>query len=157
MWYHTNVVWNQADQNYDLRQICHSAFFKDRAKNVKVRHEKMAKNSQKWVQNFFGMSHMLDNNICNLFLFLNFFLLVLLRPCFWAILKKFTQKQGPGSTKRKKLRNKKMLQMLLSNICDIPKKFWTHFWLFLAIFSCLTLMFLALSLKKALWQICRTS
>merc|ERR1712079_262327 len=60
----------------------HSAFFKDRAKNVKVRHEKMAKNSQKWVKFFLGMFHMLDNNICNLFLFLNFFLLALLRPCF---------------------------------------------------------------------------
>ena len=155
--YHTKVVWNQAHWNYDVQQICHSAFFKDRAKNVKVRHEKMAKNSQKWVQNYFGMSHMLDNNICNLFLFNNFFLLVLLRPCFWAILKKITQKQGPGSTKRKKLRNKKMLQMLLSNICDIPKKIWTHFCLFLAIFSCLTLTFLALSLIYALWQIIWTS
>ena len=157
MWYHTKVLWNHIDQNYDLRQICHSAFFKDRAKNVKVRHEKVPKNRQKWVQIFFGMSHMLNNDISNIFLFFTFFLLVLLRPCFWAILKKFTQKQGPGSTKRKKLRNKKMLQMLLFNICDIPKKIWTHFCLFLATFSCLTLTFLALSLKKALWQICRRS
>ena len=157
MWYHTNVVWNQADRNYDLRQICHSAFFKDRAKNVKVRHEKMAKNSQKWVQNFFGMSHMLDNNICNIFLFFNFFLLVLPGPCFWVNFFKIAQKQGLKSTKRKKLRNKKRLQMLLSNICDIPKKIWTHFCLFLGTFSCLTLTFLALSLKKALWQICRRS
>ena len=107
MWYHTNVVWNQADRNYDLRQICHSAFFKDRAKNVKVRHEKVAKNRQKWVQIFFGMSHMLNNDICNIFLFFTFFLLVLSRPCFWAILKKSAQKQGLESTKRKKVKNKK--------------------------------------------------
>ena len=90
MWYHTNVVWNQADQNYDLRQICHSAFFKDRAKNVKVRHEKVAKNRQKWVQIFFGMSHMLNNDISNFFLFFTFFLLVHSRPCFRADFFKMT-------------------------------------------------------------------
>ena len=36
----------------------------------------MAKDRQKWVQIFLGMSYMLDNNICNSFLFLNFILLV---------------------------------------------------------------------------------
>ena len=63
---------------------------------------------------------------------------------------KTAQKQGLESTKRKKVKNKKMLLMSLFNICDIPKKIWTHFCLFLATFSCLTLTFLALSLKKAL-------
>ena len=72
MWYHTNVVCYQADRNYDLRQICHSAFFKDGAKNVKVRHEKVPKKRQKWVQFFFGMSHKLNNDICNIFIFLPF-------------------------------------------------------------------------------------
>ena len=61
------------------------------------------------------MSYMLDNNICNIFLFLNFFLLVLPGPCFWVIFFKIAQKQGLKSTKRKKLKNKKRLQMLLSN------------------------------------------
>ena len=50
------------------KQICHSAFFKDRAKNAKVRHEKVPKNRQKWVQIFFGMSHMLNNDISTFFL-----------------------------------------------------------------------------------------
>ena len=36
---------------------------------------------------------------------------------------KNAKKQGIESTKRKKFENKKMLQMFLSNICDIPKKF----------------------------------
>ena len=67
-----------------------------------------------------------------------------------VLLMKSAQKQGLESTKRKKVKNKKMLQMSLFNICDIPKKIWTHFCLFLATFSCLTLTFLALSLKKAL-------
>ena len=100
--------------------------------------------------NFFGMSHMLNNDISNIFLFFTFFHLVLSRPCFWADFFKIAQKQGLGSTKRKKVKYKKLLQMSLFNICDIPKKIWTHFCLFLATFSCLTLTFLALSLKKAL-------
>ena len=58
----------------------------------------MAKNSQKWVEIFFGMSHMLDNIICNIFLFRNFFLLVLLRPCFLGNFLKIAKKQGLEST-----------------------------------------------------------
>ena len=54
---------------------------------------------------------------------------------------KTAKKQGLENTQRKKFRNKKMLQKFLSNICDVPKKVWTHFSLFLAIFSCLTLTF----------------
>ena len=122
MWYHTNVVWNQADRNYDLRQICHSAFFKDRAKNVKVRHEKVAKNRQKWVQIFFGMSHMLNNDICNIFKFFTLSLLVLSRPYFWAILKKSAQKQGLESTKRKSVKNKKNFANVVIEHKWHPKK-----------------------------------
>ena len=104
MWYHTNVVCYQADQNYDLRQICHSAFFKDRAKNVKVRHEKMAKNRQKWVEIFFGMSYMLDNNICNIFYFFYFFLLVLSRPCFFSNFEEITLKTGSWKYQKEKVK-----------------------------------------------------
>ena len=39
----------------------------NRAKNVKVRHEKVPKNRQKLVQIFFGMSYMLNNAISNIF------------------------------------------------------------------------------------------
>ena len=37
MWYHTKGVWNQAEHNYGVDQICCGRFFRDTAKNVKVK------------------------------------------------------------------------------------------------------------------------
>ena len=37
MWYHTKVVWNQAEHDYGVDQICCGRFFRDTAKNVKVK------------------------------------------------------------------------------------------------------------------------
>ena len=37
MWYHTKGVWNQAEHDYGVDQICCGRFFRDTAKNVKVK------------------------------------------------------------------------------------------------------------------------
>ena len=62
-------------------------------------------------------------------------------PVFMVNYYKTDKKQGLENTKGKKFKNKKKLQKFLSYMCDTPKKIWTHFFLLLAIFSCLTLTF----------------
>ena len=81
MWHHMLYETKQIETMTFGKSVI-ALFSKIESKNVKVRHEKVAKNRQKWVQIFFGMSHMLNNDICNIFLFFTFFLLVLSRSCF---------------------------------------------------------------------------
>ena len=87
------------------------------------------------------MSHMLDNNICNIFYFQTFSFWYFQDPVFMVNYNKNAKKQGIESTKRKKFENKKMLQMFLSNIYDIPKKILDPFLPLFSHFLCLSLTF----------------
>ena len=69
----------------------------------------MAKNDQKRVEIFWGASHMINDNIFNIFSFFNFAFGYFRSPVFWPNLKKKAQKteRSQESTKEKKLKNKK--------------------------------------------------
>ena len=95
----------------------------------------MAKNGLKMVEIFWGASHMIDNNIFNIFGFSTFSLRYFLDPHFGAIFFKFSQNAGFVKYPKEKVDKPKMLKMLLFNICEVPKKISTIFWSFLAIFT----------------------
>ena len=78
---------------------------------------------------------MINNNIFNIFNFSNFYLGYFLDPVFRAIFLKFSQNAGFVKYPRGKVEKLKMLKMLLSIICEAPKKFQPFFGHFLAIFT----------------------
>ena len=92
----------------------------------------MAKNDQKRVEIFWGASHMINDNIFNIFNFSTFSLGYFLDPVFRAIFLKFSQNAGFVKYPREKVEKLKMLKMLLFIICEAPKKFQPFF---LAIFG----------------------
>ena len=95
----------------------------------------MAKNGQKMVEIFLGVSHMINNNIFNIFCFLTFSLGYFTNPAFWLNFKKIALKTVLRKYPREKVEKQKMLKMLLLIICETPKKISTIFWPFLAIFT----------------------
>ena len=95
----------------------------------------MAKIGLKMVEIFWGASHMINNNIFNIFNFSTFSLGYFLDPVFRAIFLKFSQNAGFVKYPREKVKKQKMLQMLLFIIYEAPKKISTIFWPFLAIFT----------------------
>ena len=98
----------------------------------------MAKNGQKRVEIFWGASHMINDNIFNIFNFSTFSLGYFLDPVSRAIFLKFSQNAGFVKYPREKVEKLKMLKMLLFIICEAPKKFqpfFGHFWPFLPYFT----------------------
>ena len=96
---------------------------------------KWPKKGQKRVKNFLGASHMINNNIFNIFSFSTFSLGYFLDPALKAIFLKFSQNAGFVKYPREKVGNLKMLKMLLFIICEAPQKNLTLFWPFFAIFT----------------------
>ena len=82
----------------------------------------MAKNGLKMVEFFGGASHMIKNNIFNIFCFSTFSLWYFLDPVFRAIFLKFSQNAGFVKYLREKVEKLKLLKMLLFIICEAPKK-----------------------------------
>ena len=101
----------------------------------------MAKNDQKRVEIFWGASHMINDNIFNIFNFSTFSLGYFLDPVSRAIFLKFSQNAGFVKYPREKVEKLKMLKMLLFIICEAPQK---NFNPFLAIFG----HFYPISLEK---------
>ena len=82
----------------------------------------MAKNGFKMVDFFGGASHMINNNIFNIFCFFNFFFWVLFTPCFRAIFSKIGQNTGFLKYPKEKVEKLKILKMLLFTICEANQK-----------------------------------
>ena len=95
----------------------------------------MAKNGLKMVEIFWGASHMINNNIFNIFCFLTFSFGYFLDLVFRAFFSKFGQNTGFVKYPKEKVEKQKMLKMLLLVICEVPKKISTIFKPFLAIFT----------------------
>ena len=62
----------------------------------------MAKNGQKRVEIFLGASHMINNNIFNIFSFSTFSLGYFTNPAFWLNFKKIALKTGSQKYPREK-------------------------------------------------------
>ena len=95
----------------------------------------MAKNGQKIVENFWGTSHMINDDIFNIFSFSTFSLGYFLDPFLRAIFLKFSQNLEFVKSPREKVVKLKMLKMSLFIICEVPQKISAIFWPFLAIFT----------------------
>ena len=80
----------------------------------------MAKNGQKRVEIFGGASHMINNNIFNVFNFSTFSLGYFLDPALKAIFLKFSQNAGFVKYPREKVEKLKLLEMLLFIISEAP-------------------------------------
>ena len=91
--------------------------------------------AKKGLKFFWGASHMINNNIFNIFIFSTFSLGHFLDPVFRAIFLKFSQNAGFVKYPREKVEKHKMLKMLLFIICEAPKKISAIFKPFLAIFT----------------------
>ena len=83
----------------------------------------MAKNGQKMVEIFRGASHMINNNIFNIFCFLTFSFGYITNPVFWPNLKKIALKTRYRKYPKDKVEKQNMLKMLLFIICETPKIF----------------------------------
>ena len=81
----------------------------------------MAKNGQKKGLKFVvGASHMINNNIFNIFSFSTFSLGYFLDPALKAIFLKFSQNAGFVKYPREKVEKLKLLEMLLFIISEAP-------------------------------------
>ena len=78
----------------------------------------MAKNGLKMVEIFWGASHMINDNIFNIFSFLTFSFGYFRNPVFWPNLKKIAPKTRSKKFPKEKVKKLKMLQMLLFILCD---------------------------------------
>ena len=101
----------------------------------------MAKKGLKMVEIFWEASHLINNNIFNIFCFSTFSLGYFLDLVFGAIFLKFIQNARLVKYPREKVEKQKMLKMLLLIICEPPQKNFNHF---LAIFG----HFYPISLEK---------
>ena len=95
----------------------------------------MAKNGQKIVEIFWGASHIINNDIFNIFSFSTFSFGYFTNPEFWLYFKKIALKTESRKYPREKVEKLKMLKMSLFMICEAPQKISTIFWPFLAIFT----------------------
>ena len=100
---------------------------------LKTRSQKYSREN---LEIFLGVSHMINNNIFNIFCFLTFSLGYFTNPAFWLNFKKIALKTGLRKYPREKVEKQKMLKMLLLIICETPRK---KFKFFLAIFGHFTL------------------
>ena len=106
--------------------------------------EKIVKNSHKWVKYIFWSSHMIKNNIWNIFSFSSYSFSYLLNPFFWANFSKFGEKKGLYKYQTEKTKKLKLLQMLLFKMYDDQKICFTHFWPFFDPFYCISLLIFAI-------------
>ena len=67
----------------------------------------MAKKGPKILEIFLGASHMINNNIFNIFCFITFSLGYFTNPAFWLNLKKIALKIGSGKYLREKVKKQK--------------------------------------------------
>ena len=81
----------------------------------------MAKNGQKRVEFFWGTSHLMNNNIFNIFNFSAFSLGYFLDPVFRAIFLEFSQNACFVKYPKEKVEKQKMLKMLSFIICETLK------------------------------------
>ena len=87
----------------------------------------MVKNGLKMVEIFWGASHMINNNIFNIFCFSTFSVWYFLDIVFRAIFSKFGQNTGFVKNPKEKVKKQKMLKMLSFIICEAPQKKFNHF------------------------------
>ena len=90
----------------------------------------MAKNGPKIVEIFWGASHIINNDIFNIFSFSTFSFGYFTNPEFWLNFKKIALKTGSRKYPREKVEELKMLKMSLFIIHEPPKKIATIFWPF---------------------------
>ena len=84
----------------------------------------MAKKGLKMVEIFSGASHMINNNIFNIFCFSNFSFGYFTNPAFWPNLEKIAPKTRSRKYPKEKVRKQKMLKiLLLIPLRDPLKKF----------------------------------
>ena len=98
----------------------------------------MAKNDQKRVEIFWGASHMINDNIFNIFCFSTYSFGYFTNPVFWPNLKKIALKTRSRKCPKEKVKKQEMLKMLSFIICKAPQKiqpFLSHFWPFLPYFT----------------------
>ena len=91
--------------------------------------------AKKWLKFFLGASHMINNDIFNIFNFSTFSLGYFQDPVFRAIFDKISQNAGFVRYPREKVEKLKMLKMLKFIICEAPQKISIIFCPFLAIFT----------------------
>ena len=115
----------------------------------------MAKNGQKIVEFFWGASHMINNNIFNIFCFLTFYLGYFTNPAFWLYFKKIALKTGSRKYPREKVEELKMLKMSLFIIHEDPQKNCNHFLAILGHFYPISLEKFALTPKTPTPQFTR--
>ena len=102
----------------------------------------MAKNGLKMAEIFFeGASHVVKNNIFNIFCFSTFSFGYFTNPVFWPNLEKKALKTRSRKYPKEKVEKQKMLKMLLFIICEGPQKISTILKPFLAIFTLFHLKF----------------
>ena len=84
-------LFTSRSQNLVFAKLPSSGFWRY-SKFFKWNRVKMAKIGLKMVEIFWGASHMINNNIFNIFLFFNFFFWVLYKPCILAKFKENSSK-----------------------------------------------------------------
>ena len=104
----------------------------------------MAKKGLKMVEIFWGASHMINDNIFNIFSFFNFSSEYFRSPVFWPNLKKITLKTGSRMYVKEKVEKQKMLKMLSVIKCETPKIISAFLGDFLTTFTLFHLKFLQL-------------
>ena len=87
----------------------------------------MAKNGLKMVEIFWGASHMINDNIFNIFCFLTFSFGYFTNPVFRPNLEKIALKTRSRKYPIEKVEKPKMLKMLLLIICEASQKNFNHF------------------------------
>ena len=80
----------------------------------------MAKNDLKMVEFFGGASHMINDNIFNIFCFSTFSFGYFTNPVFWPNLEKIALKTRSRKYPKEKVEKQKMLKMSLFIICEAP-------------------------------------
>ena len=74
-----------------------------------------------------GASHMINDNIFNIFCFSTFSFGYFTNPVFWQNLEKIAQKTRSRKYPKEKNKKQKMLKMLLIIICEAPPKNFNNF------------------------------
>ena len=124
-------------QNLVLAKLPNSGFWRY-GQFFKWNRVKMAKNGLKMVEFFWGASHMINNNIFNIFCFSTFSLGYFRNPVFWPNLEKIALKTRSRKYLKEKVKKQKMLKMLKFIIREAPQKFQpflSHFWPFFPYFT----------------------
>ena len=93
------------------------------SKNCRWNRVKMVKNGPKMAEIILGASHVINNNIFNIFCFSTFSFGYFLDLVFRAIFSKFGQNTGFVKYPKEKVKKLKISKMLSVIICEAPKNF----------------------------------